>query len=151
MRRAKRDGEENACPDEAHRYSLLASAWLGCRRLNAPISGKFFDDWCRQTVRELILNYFRAQKLLFSRVVEDLNNKANVTMRKPYCLPHSSLPRTSAPSLTWQITEVGIDPRVLLTNQRDWPRIHTDKHGYNPSDRSVFICVNPWLNSVLSA
>ena len=34
--------------------------------------------------RELILNYFRAQKLLSSGVVEGLNNKANVTMRKAY-------------------------------------------------------------------
>jgi hypothetical protein len=32
--------------------------------------------------RELILTYFRAQKLLSSRVVEGLNNKAKVTMRK---------------------------------------------------------------------
>jgi hypothetical protein len=32
--------------------------------------------------REPILNYFRAQKLLSSGVVEGLNNKAKVTMRK---------------------------------------------------------------------
>jgi Transposase len=34
--------------------------------------------------RELNLNYFRAQKLLLSGVVEGLNNKAKVTMRKSY-------------------------------------------------------------------
>jgi hypothetical protein len=34
--------------------------------------------------RELILNYFRAQKLLSSGVVEGLNNKAKVTMRKSH-------------------------------------------------------------------
>jgi len=34
--------------------------------------------------RELILNYFRAQKLLSSGVVEGLNNKVKVTMRKSY-------------------------------------------------------------------
>jgi transposase len=34
--------------------------------------------------RELILNYLRAQKLLSSGVVEGLNNKAKVTMRKSY-------------------------------------------------------------------
>jgi transposase len=34
--------------------------------------------------RGLILNYFRAQKLLSSGVVEGLNNKAKVTMRKSY-------------------------------------------------------------------
>jgi transposase len=33
--------------------------------------------------RELILNYFRAQKLLSSGVVEGLNNKAKVTMSTP--------------------------------------------------------------------
>ena len=32
--------------------------------------------------RELILNYFRAQKLLSSGVIEGLNNKAKATMRK---------------------------------------------------------------------
>src|SRR6202011_3735617 len=52
-------------------------------------AGKFLDEWCRQTMRsriepmkkiarslrnhrELILNYFRAQKLLSSGVVEGL-------------------------------------------------------------------------------
>jgi transposase len=34
--------------------------------------------------RELVLNYFRAQKLLSSGVVEGLNNKATVTMRRSY-------------------------------------------------------------------
>jgi transposase len=34
--------------------------------------------------RDLILNYFRAQKLFSSGVVEGLNNKAKVTMRKSY-------------------------------------------------------------------
>ena len=34
--------------------------------------------------RELILNYFRVQKLLSSGVVEGLTNKAKVTMRKSY-------------------------------------------------------------------
>jgi transposase len=38
--------------------------------------------------RELILNYFRAQKLISSRVVDGPNNKAKVTMRKSY-LYHS--------------------------------------------------------------
>ena len=54
---------------------------------------KFLDEWRRQTMRsriepmkkiarslrqhrELILNYFRAQKLISSGVVEGLNNKA---------------------------------------------------------------------------
>jgi transposase len=63
-------------------------------------AGKFLDEWCRQTMRsriepmkkiarslrqhrELILNYFRAQKPISSGVVEGLNNNAKVTMRNP--------------------------------------------------------------------
>ena len=34
--------------------------------------------------RELILNYFRARKQFSSGVIEGLNNKAKVTMRKSY-------------------------------------------------------------------
>jgi transposase len=59
---------------------------------NSPTwAGKFLDEWCRQTMRsriepmkkiarslrqhcELILNYFRAQKLISRGVVEGLNN-----------------------------------------------------------------------------
>jgi hypothetical protein len=66
--------------------------------------------------RELILNYFRAQKLLSSGVVEGLNNKARVTNEKTLRFPHLPLPRTCALSLSWQITGAGIDPRILLTN-----------------------------------
>jgi transposase len=40
--------------------------------------------WSLSQHRELTLNYFRAQKLLSSGVVEGLNNKAKVTMRKSY-------------------------------------------------------------------
>jgi transposase len=64
-------------------------------------AGKFLDEWCRHVMRsriepmkkiartlrrhrELILNYFHAQKLLCSGVVEGLNNKAKVTMRRSY-------------------------------------------------------------------
>ena len=63
-------------------------------------AGKFLDDWCHQTMRsrnepmklarslrphrELILNYFRAQKLISGAVVEGSNNKAKVTIRKSY-------------------------------------------------------------------
>jgi transposase len=68
---------------------------------SAAWAGRFLDEWCRQTMRsriepmrkiarslrqhrKLILNYFRAQKLISSGVVEGLNNKAKVTMRKSY-------------------------------------------------------------------
>jgi transposase len=69
---------------------------------NSPTwAAKFLDDWCKQAMRsriepmkkvaktlrghrELILNYFRAKKQLSSGVVEGLNNKAKLTMRKSY-------------------------------------------------------------------
>jgi transposase len=64
-------------------------------------AGKFLDEWCTQVMRsriepmkkvartirshrELILNYFRARKQLSSGIVEGLNNKAKLTMRKSY-------------------------------------------------------------------
>jgi transposase len=64
-------------------------------------AGKFLDQWCTQalrsrinpikkfartvrTHRELLLNYFRARKQFSSGVIEGLNNKAKVTMRKAY-------------------------------------------------------------------
>ena len=69
---------------------------------NSPTwAAKFLDDWCSQAMRsriepmkkvaktlrghrELILNYFRAKKMFSSGIVEGLNNKAKVTMRKAY-------------------------------------------------------------------
>ena len=99
---------------------------------SAAWAGKFLDEWCRQTIRsriepmkkiarslrehrELILNYFRAQKLISRGVVEGLNNKAKVTMR---ILRISHLPsaRTGTLSLTWQAARARIYPRFLLTN-----------------------------------
>ncbi|NDU79962.1 MAG: transposase, partial [Ferrovum sp.] len=66
-------------------------------------AGKFLDQWCTDVMRskidplkkfvgtlrnhrELLLNYFRAKKAFSSGVVvvEGLNNKAKVTMRKAY-------------------------------------------------------------------
>ena len=84
------------------RAYLLKEAFQQLWDYNSPAwAGKFLDDWCRQVMRsriepmkniarslrqhrELILNYFRAQKLLSSGVVEGMNNKAKVTMRKSY-------------------------------------------------------------------
>jgi transposase len=69
---------------------------------NSPAwAGKFLDLWCRQVMRSriepmkkfartlrshrgLLLNYFKARKELSSGVVEGLNNKAKVVMRKSY-------------------------------------------------------------------
>ena len=70
-------------------------------------AGKFLDRWCTDVMRsriepmalgqplkkfartmrahrELLLNYFRARKEFSSGVIEGLNNKAKVTMRKAY-------------------------------------------------------------------
>jgi transposase len=84
------------------RAYLLKEAFQQLWDYNAPFrAGQFLDEWCRQVMRsriepmkkiarslrehrELILNYFRAQKMLSSGVVEGLNNKAKVTMRKSY-------------------------------------------------------------------
>jgi transposase len=68
---------------------------------SATWAGKFLDQWCTQVMRsqiepmkkvvgtlrrhrELLLNYFRARKQFSSGVVEGLNNKCKVTMRKAY-------------------------------------------------------------------
>lgn len=84
------------------RAYLLKEAFQQLWDYNSPAwAAKFLDEWCRQVMRsriepmkkiarsmrkhrELILNYFRAQKLFSSGVVEGLNNKAKVTMRKSY-------------------------------------------------------------------
>lgn len=64
-------------------------------------AGKFLDQWTKDVMRsriepmkkvaktlrnhrELILNYFRAKKQFSSGVVEGMNNKVKVTMRKSY-------------------------------------------------------------------
>lgn len=69
---------------------------------NSPTwAGKFLDEWTTLVMRsriepmkkfartlrnhrELLLNYFRAKKKFSSGVVEGLNNKVKVTMRKSY-------------------------------------------------------------------
>jgi transposase len=64
-------------------------------------AAKFLDAWCTRAMRsrieplkkfartmrahrELLLNYFRAKEQFSSGVIEGLNNKAKVTMRKAY-------------------------------------------------------------------
>jgi transposase len=84
------------------RAYLLKESFQQLWEYNSPTwAAKFLDAWCHQTMisriepmkkfartirrhRELILNYFRANKALSSGVVEGLNNKAKVTMRKSY-------------------------------------------------------------------
>ena len=64
-------------------------------------AAKFLDAWCKRAMRsridpvkkfartvrahrESLLNYFRAKKQFSSGVIEGLNNKAKVTLRKAY-------------------------------------------------------------------
>src|SRR5258708_10739255 len=74
-----------------HFWGYVSAAW----------AGKFLDAWC-QTVRrsrlvplkkvaasltehrDILLNYFRAQKAISGGIVEGLNNKVKVTFRKSY-------------------------------------------------------------------
>jgi len=64
--------------------------------------------------RPLLLNYFRAQKEFSSGVIEGLNNKAKVAMRRSYGFR------------TFRILELALyhslgklpHPRILLTSQR---------------------------------
>ena len=84
------------------RAYLLKEAFQSFWDYDSPTwAGKFLDQWTTQvmrsriepmknfartmrTHRELLLNYFRARKAFSSGVIEGLNNKAKVTMRKAY-------------------------------------------------------------------
>jgi hypothetical protein len=60
--------------------------------------------------RELILNYFLGQKLLSSGVVEGLDNKAKLTIRRSYGVSHLLCARTRPLSFTWQTAGTRINP-----------------------------------------
>lgn len=84
------------------RAYLLKEDFQQFWKYNSPTwAGLFLDFWCSQTMRSridpmkkiarslrthrpLLLNYFRARKEFSSGVVEGLNNKAKVTMRRSY-------------------------------------------------------------------
>ena len=84
------------------RAYLLKEAFQTFWEYDSPVwAGKFLDEWTQQVMRsriepmkkfartirahrELLLNYFRARKAYSSGVIEGLNNKAKVTMRKAY-------------------------------------------------------------------
>jgi len=84
------------------RAYLLKETFQYFWNYDSPIwAGKFLDQWTSQVMRsriepmkkfartirvhrELLLNYFHARKAFSSGVIEDLNNKAKVTMRKAY-------------------------------------------------------------------
>jgi transposase len=84
------------------RAYLLKEDFQQFWQYNSPRwAGMFLDFWCQQTMRSriepmkkiartlrshraLLLNYFKARKEFSSGVVEGLNNKAKVTMRRSY-------------------------------------------------------------------
>lgn len=84
------------------RAYLLKEDFQQFWKYNSPTwAGMFLDFWCSQTMRSriepmkkiarslrthrpLLMNYFKAKKQFSSGVVEGLNNKAKVTMRRSY-------------------------------------------------------------------
>jgi len=84
------------------RAYLLKEDFQQFWKYNSPTwAGMFLDFWCSQTMRSriepmkkiartlrahraLLLNYFKARKEFSSGVVEGLNNKAKLTMRRSY-------------------------------------------------------------------
>lgn len=84
------------------RAYLLKEDFQGFWEYVSPAwAGKFLDQWCTRVMRskiepmkkvaktlrshrELILNWFKAKKAFSSGVVEGLNNKVKLTIRKSY-------------------------------------------------------------------
>jgi transposase len=84
------------------RAFLLVESFEHFWTYNSPTwAGKFLDAWCRKVARsrlqplkkaaatlkghrQLLLNYFEAKKLFSSGVVEGLNNKLKLTLKRSY-------------------------------------------------------------------
>ena len=77
--------------------------------------------------RELILNYFRAQKLLSSGVVEGLNNKAKVTMRKSYGF--RTFRASNSPSITHLANCPSPNPPTIFSDEPGFQRLHRGRAG----------------------
>ena len=82
-------------------YLLKEEFQLFWEYVSPAWAAKFLDAWCKRAMRsriepvkrfartvrahrELLLNYFKAKKQFSSGIIEGLNNKAKVTMRKAY-------------------------------------------------------------------
>jgi transposase len=63
--------------------NVIGLGWNRDRTGPAPAAGRRGAKTLRGH-RELILNYFRAKKQFSSGIVEGLNNRAKLTMRKAY-------------------------------------------------------------------
>lgn len=79
---------------------------------SAGWAGKFLDEWCNRVMRsklepmkkvamslrnhrELLLNWFKANKAISAGTVEGLNNKAKLTIRKAYGFRSSETAKTA--------------------------------------------------------
>jgi transposase len=82
-------------------YLLKEEFQLFWEYVSPAWAAKFLDAWCKRAMRsriepvkrfartvrahrELLLNYFKAKKQFSSGIIEGLNNKAKVTIRKAY-------------------------------------------------------------------
>lgn len=98
-------------------------------------AAKFLDEWCSRVMRsridplkklagtvrahrELLLNYFRARKQFSSGIVEGLNNKDKVTMRKVLRLANVPRHRTLSVPRARPPPGAATRPPILLTNRR---------------------------------
>jgi len=95
---------------------------------NSPTwAGLYLDFWIQQTMRsridpmkkfaktlrahrELILNYFKAKKQFSSGLVEGLNNKVKVTMRKSYGFRTFRITELALYHALGQIARAGTNP-----------------------------------------
>jgi hypothetical protein len=120
------------------RAYLLKEAFQQLWDYNSPAwAGKFFDEWCRQTMRsridpikkiarslrqhrELILNYFRARKLISRGGSGGSEQQGQSHHEKIVCLSYVRA-RTCARSLTWQTAGAGSHPQFLLTSKKKNP------------------------------
>src|SRR5450830_302968 len=97
-------------------------------------AAKFLDQWVSLVMRsriepmkkvaktlrnhrELILNYFRAKKQFSSGVVEGLNNKVKVTMRKSYGFRTFRITELALYHVLGKLPEPETHPQVLLTKR----------------------------------
>ena len=62
------------------------------------------------------MHYFKAGKLYHSGIVEGLNLRINLCMRKAYRYRNFELLQTSL-SCTWRSTQAEVHPQILLKSQ----------------------------------
>ena len=142
---AAREPDRQAAPQSARSAALQPARACAptCSRRSSSSSGSTTrrpgpasssTQWCTQAMRsriepmkkfartvrahrELLLNYFRARKQFSSGVIEGLNNKAKVTMRKAYGYRTFRIAELSLYHVLGKLPEPKLAHRFLLTNQ----------------------------------